>query len=299
VSILKLIKTGLCLPVKPLAKAFGRVLGVSGYVWALDWREPMMLALREFGSAAVTVLYDAINVAQTSEQLDLLVRTMWGGFCAGEITEADTEFLQSCIQRRRPLASNTQRTASGRSVGQLAGRIGRRLIPRQRPRSPNRKASRDRRRTLGSSAVMPPNLRSYYTEGQRAVLAIIAGEIKHHGICELPLDKIAALAGVCRTTVQTTLHEARRLFHIIVTERPQPGGKSLTNVVEIISREWMTWIRRGPAAHRPVGSNSVRMVSPTKSTDKQKEGCARVEASRGAVRRVLLGKPPPLPLCKA
>ena len=83
-----------------------------------------------------------------------------------------------------------------------------RFAPRQRPRSPDRQASRDRRRRLGGSSALPDTLRHYYTEGQRAVLCIIAGEIKHRGVCDLPIDKIATLAGVCRTTVQTTLHEA-------------------------------------------------------------------------------------------
>ena len=83
-----------------------------------------------------------------------------------------------------------------------------RFAPRQRPRSPDRQASRDRRRRLGGSSALPDTLRHYYTEGQRAVLCIIAGEIKHRGVCALPIDKIATLAGVCRTTVQTTLHEA-------------------------------------------------------------------------------------------
>jgi hypothetical protein len=74
-------------------------------------------------------------------------------------------------------------------------------------------------------------------EGQRAVLCIVAGEIKHRGLCDLPIDKIAALAGVCRTAVQTTIHEARRLGHIKITERPIPGRKHLPNVVEIASAE--------------------------------------------------------------
>jgi hypothetical protein len=140
---------------------------------------------------------------------------------------------------------------------------------------------------LGGSAVLPPQLRCAYTEGQRSVLTIIAGEVKHHGICDLPIDKIAALAGVCRTTVQTTLHEARRLFHIQVTERPQWGRKSLTNVVRVISDEWLIWIKRGPVAHRPsgIGSNSVKMVSTTKNVGK--EGCCseRAERPQEAVRR--------------
>lgn len=67
------------------------------------------------------------------------------------------------------------------------------------------------------------------------MLCIVAGEVKHHGTCELPIGKIGALAGVGRTTVQTTLHEARRLGHIKIIERPIRGQKSLTSIVEIVS----------------------------------------------------------------
>src|SRR5262249_14702880 len=104
----------------------------------------------------------------------------------------------------------------------------------------------------------------------------------HHGMCDLPIDKIAALAGVCRTTVQTTLHEARRLSHIKITERPRPGRKSLTNVVEITSPEWLAWIKRGPTAHRPttIGSNSVKTASPTKITAQGRKGLGEEEQAR-------------------
>jgi hypothetical protein len=71
--------------------------------------------------------------------------------------------------------------------------------------------------------------------------------------------------------VQTTLHEARRLGHIKITERPQPGRKNLPNLVEIISPEWRTWIRRGPSAARRIGSNFAKMVNPTKNTDLRKK----------------------------
>ena len=157
-----------------------------------------------------------------------------------------------------------------------------RVVPRQRPRSPDRQASRDRRRRLGGSSALPDTLRHHYTEGQRAVLCIIAGEVKHHGICDLPIDRIAALAGVCRTLVQTTLHEARRLGHLKVTERPMRGRKSLTNLVAIVSPEWRTWIKRGPSAHRPIGSKSVNLVSTTKSKDSFIERAGQVEKSKGA-----------------
>jgi len=178
-----------------------------------------MTALRDLASIAAARTYDEINFATTSDQLDHIARNMWGAHCAGEISEPDADFLQSAIDRRRPASKYTPRTAPELAIGRLIRRLGTRFTPRQHPRSPDRKASRDRRRTLGGSAHLPPNLRQHYTEGQRAVLAVVAGEIKHHGVCDLPIDKVAALAGVCRTTVQTTLHEARRLFHVKITER--------------------------------------------------------------------------------
>jgi hypothetical protein len=114
-------------------------------------------------------------------------------------------------------------------------------------------------------------MRHHYTEGQRAVLCIVAGEIKRQGVCDFPIDKIAALAGVCRTTVQTALHEARLLGHVTIEERPVPGRKSLPNVVRISSREWLVWIKRGPSAARAIGSKPVNLVNTTKTVDLRKK----------------------------
>ena len=44
---------------------------------------------------------------------------------------------------------------------------------------------------LGGSSALPDTLRHHYTEGERAVLFIVAGEVKRHGICDLPIDEIA------------------------------------------------------------------------------------------------------------
>ncbi len=128
---------------------------------------------------------------------------------------------------------------------------------------------------LGGSSALPDNLRHHYTEGQRSVLCIVAGEVKRHGICDLPVDKIAALAGVCRTTVQTTMHEARRLGHITIRERPQPGRKSLTNIVLISLPKWQAWLRRAPSPGRSIGPNSLKMVSTTKNTEVSKKGATK------------------------
>ena len=227
-----------------------------------------MIALRTLSSAAAVTIYDSINAAGAPDQLDHLARLMWQGYGGGAISEDDATFLSSCIERRRP-SGRTSATghlkAAGNVMGRTAARLGSRFTPRQRPRCPNRKASRDRRRTLGGSSALPDNLRPDYTEGQRAVLCIVAGEVKRHGVCELPVDKIGALAGVCRTTVQTTLHLAKALAHIKITERPRPGHKHLTNVVQVIAVEWVAWIKRAPSAASHIGSNPVKMVSTTKN----------------------------------
>ncbi len=225
-----------------------------------------MNALRALSPTAA-VFYDNINAALSPDQLDNLDRAVWHHYGKGELTDDEASFLHEAIDKRRPRGPRTVPAVTMKAIGNLQARIGSRFTPRQRPRSPDRQASRDRRRRLGGSSALPDTLRHHYTEGQRAVLCIIAGEVKHHGVCDLPIDKIAALAGVCRTTVQTTLHEARRLGHLRITERPVLGRKNRTNLVEIVSPEWRKWIKRGPTAHRPIGSKFVNLASPTKNTD--------------------------------
>jgi hypothetical protein len=222
-----------------------------------------MSALRNFATSAADGVHAAIIAATTSGQLDQAVRSLWRDYADGLIAEEDAAFLQSCVDRQRPAAGR----ASARPINKILG-CASRFTPRQRPRRRDREASRDRRRMLGGSSSLPPQLRQHYTEGQRAVLAIIAGEIKQRRFCDLLIDKIAALAGVCRTTVQTTLHEARRLSHLKITERPQRGRKSLTNILHVISAEWLTWIKRGPSGHRPIGSSPPNLVNTAKNRKK-------------------------------
>lgn len=225
-----------------------------------------LVAQQTLGAVARTI-YEAINLCSNPDQLEETGRRLWEAWGVSQISDDEGSYLQSLIERRRPLRHTA---LSAKPAGRFAARLSSRFTPRQRQRSPNRKASRDRRRMLGGSSALPDNLRHHYTEGQRSVLCVVAGEVKRCGVCDFPIDKIAALAGVCRTTVQTTLHEARRLGHIKITERPQPGRKNLSNLIEIISPEWRTWIRRGPSVARRIGSNSVKLVNPTKNTDLRK-----------------------------
>lgn len=223
-------------------------------------------------------IFQEIGACADPRQLDAIGSRLWGFLADGHLTDGEATWLSSEIEHCRPLRRGLNPINVARPVRSVS-----RYLPRQRPRSPDRKASRDRRRMLGGSSAMPDTMRADYTEGQRAVLCVIAGEVKRQNICDMPIDKIAALAGVCRTSVQTALHEARRLGHIKITERPQRGRKSLTNIVEIIAEEWLAWIKRAPSEARLIGSNSIygsNLVSPTKNKEKKEEGkkgCRREE----------------------
>ncbi|HBF32015.1 hypothetical protein [Rhizobium sp.] len=140
-----------------------------------------------------------------------------------------------------------------------------RLVSRKWQRSPDRAASVARKRKLGGSSGIPDTIRHHYTEGERAVLTVISGEVKRRGLCDLALDRIAAVAGVSRTTAQNAIREARALGHLSVEGRPRKGQKNLTNLVRIVSAEWMNWLMRGPSLSRQIGFKDFH---PTKTQDK-------------------------------
>ncbi len=204
------------------------------------------------GLASFDEIVSAIGRSPSKPALEEVSRQVARAYAAGGISENQAQSAWDQIEARRaalhsPIAGGSFRKTSGVNVS--------RYLPRKRPRSPDRAASRERRRTLGGSGFLPPGVREKYTEGERAVLTIVAHEVKRHGICDLPVDKIAALAGCGRTTVQNALHEARRLGHVTILERPRPGQKNLPNVVRIVAKEWLTWIKRGPSPLKAIGSN--------------------------------------------
>lgn len=217
--------------------------------------------------AVARKLLNIINNCTADEQLDETAGLLWSSYGNGQLDDLGASYLCACIEARRapraPVAVSMP--------AKLRARISTRFPARRYQASPNRQASRERRRLLGGSGALPSNLRHHYTEGQRSVLCVIAGEVKRQGACDLPIDQIGALAGVCRTTVQDTIRLARRLCHLRVTERPQHSRKHLTNVVEIAIAEWRAWLKRAPSAAREVGFKTTKILCTTKSIDRKKK----------------------------
>ena len=217
-------------------------------------------AYRNLGPAA-RAIHDLIS--QSSGELSGVARQIWRALADGIITDGEAHYLSVLIERRRAHARDRtidQRSFNDRPYDPRAIRFP----ARRRQKSPDRSSSVARRRMLAASGNLPDTLRRHFTTGQLAVLCVVAGEVKRCGLCDQPLDEIAALAGVCRATAQSAMHQAREWGLIRVKERRRRGRKSLTNVITIISPEWTDWIRRAPSAARRIGSN---FAGPTKITD--------------------------------
>src|SRR5271166_2783400 len=163
------------------------------------------------------------------------------------------------------------------------------------PRSPDRQASLERRRRQAMSGVVPARIAAAFTLAELSVLTVIARQCQRTGVCVLHIDAIAALAGCCRTVVKNALRQARLLGLILVKERRIPGLPSLTNVVRIVSKDWIGWLKLG-------GRVGVRMATPTvirrRFVDANRE---QAETLRRAIRACLENETPETrnPPCEA
>jgi transposase len=177
----------------------------------------------------------AIDRALSRAQLDDLAQLLWRALAAGEIDEAEAERIGARIHSRQ--------TGARRDPQRLRVRGSTRTGP---TRSPDRQARLERRRRLAASGPMPPALAAKFTTGQMAVLRVVADEVRERGSCDRCIDELARRAGVSRSTARNAIREARQLGLLAVQERRRPGDRSLTNIITMVSREWQTWLTRGP-----------------------------------------------------
>ena len=122
------------------------------------------------------------------------------------------------------------------------------------------------------SGIVPAKIAASFTMAELAVLTVVARQCQRTGVCTLPIDAIAALAGCCRTVVKNALRQARLLGLLLVKERRTPGLPSLTNVVRIVSKDWIGWLKLG-------GGVGVRSATPTGSQSSIQGGKRKFRAS--------------------
>ena len=237
----------------------------------------------------------AISGATTLAQMDALSRQVWQAHASGAVGDDEAQGLAEALHARR----NAIREAV-KPVGIPLGRVTL-FPPRRLQRAPERSVAIERRRRLACSGPMPPALASRFSVGQLAVLRIVGDEIARHGACGLPIDAIAARAGVCRRLAQAAIRLAEGDGLLTIQERRHQGRKSDPNVVRIISREWLQWLRRGGRSAAPALLSSIgcKTMHPTDKGDPQrwvvdaepKKGCrgAAVDFGRSDPVRILAG----------
>jgi Bacterial regulatory proteins, gntR family len=184
-------------------------------------------------------------------ELAKVASLLWRAYAAGQVSEAEAQALSDLIEARRALPAPQK--PPQRRVG-------------SRPRSP---ASMERRRRWAASGALPPALAARFTLAETAVLAVIAAEVLRHSRCTLTVGHLAALAGVSETTVRNALREARGLGLLSIEERRLTGWRNAPNVVRIVSREWLAWLRLRASKEGAGGrEGGCKLVHPTPTQEK-------------------------------
>ena len=174
-------------------------------------------------------LMAAIAAASTIDSVNAVARCIWQENGQGRLADDAAQALAESAQARK---------------GELRERMERGAPrPRPLPRRRDHGERIERRRRQAASGAVPSWIAAKFTGGEVAALTVIVRTVQKAGCCALPINAIAALAGVCRSIVQTATREARRLGLLRVTERRIPGRKSLTNLIEVVSPDWSIWLR--------------------------------------------------------
>ena len=191
----------------------------------------------------------AAAAARNTAAVDEIARLTWRAHAEGQLHDAEAEAISEALQGRRAAFATRRTVSPPRPALGLPW-------PVKRPRSPDHQASLERRRRQAMSGVVPAKIAASFTMAELAVLTVIARQCQRTGVCTLHIDAIAALAGCSRTTVKNALRQARLRGLILVKERRIPGLPSLTNVVTIISKEWIGWLKLGGGVKRVTTTDS-------------------------------------------
>ena len=186
----------------------------------------------------------ALAGARTLAHMDEIALDLWKAYGAEKLSDTEAENLAARIEdRRREIRPKDRTAVRAPAVPRIAASF---FPPKRRyPVSPDKRASQERRRRLAASGPMPPALACHFTTGQLAVLRIVADEVREKGSCTLPIAVIAVRAGVCVTLARDAIRAAALDGLVVIEERRQHRAPNLPNLVRVISREWLNWIKRG------------------------------------------------------
>jgi len=229
----------------------------------------------------------AIGGTKSLATLDGFARTVWRSWGVREITDEQAQALAEAIEARkrevRGIDTVAQRAPHVTALAKGRERSSHFPPKRKAVRSPNRRASIERRRLLAASSPMPPRLSSQFTTGELAVLRLVADEVRTKRHCSLTLGELSARAGVGITTARNAIREAAGLGYLTIEERRRDKLPNLSNVVRVVSHEWLVWIARGRKSLN-AGRGSATPLSP------QGGGSKKMESTDKGSKRTYFGE---------
>lgn len=164
---------------------------------------------------------------------------------AGRLTDDQAQGLDDFIQAR--LTAPAVAVAAPRAARPSPGRPPRVKDP----------ARLERRGRWSASSWMPAHIAGLFTLAERALLNVVAYEVKASGSCCVCYETLGRRAGVSKATVKRAMRLAETLNLIAVERRPVRPFRHAPNVVTIVSREWLAWLRIG-------GAQGVQWRTPMK-----------------------------------
>jgi hypothetical protein len=212
-----------------------------------------------------------ISRAQFSE-VNALAHTLWKAHAVGHLDDIQAQQLAEQLEARRP-------KGEGRATSFASP-----TVRPKRQRSPDKQASIERRRRLARASPVPPELVDQFTQGEHAVITVVAGEIARAGACTWCLARIAAIAGVCPTLVRNAMRKARNVGLLFSIERRRRGQKSLTNVVRVLRRSWGAWLQRIGCRKTRSTANVDSKIRTTGAVESYREGVGGVGFARSVPR---------------
>lgn len=202
-------------------------------------------------------------------ELPAVSAAMWKAFAAGHVSEDEAEALSALIEAKKAVPVPAK--AAPRRIG-------------SRPRTD---VSLERRRRWAASGRLPPAIALQFTQGEVAVLAVVAVEVAKHGRCALAQGHLAAVAGVSVSTVKRAMRVARDLGLVEIEVRRVSAFRNDTNLVSVLSREWLAWMRltrQGGGGQLGAGTNTHAYRAVNSVDRGHQKGCRNpvTSASRGA-----------------
>ena len=205
------------------------------------------------GNPVAERLYTDLSQALRTRIPDLL-NQVWQGHLAGQITYEQAEHLVETFQQPALSTYVEKAPQKRRRFLDVSRRSHKHRSPEQRARS------RARRRRLARNwrGYLSYAISKDLTDGELATLSIIAASHRIKRRCDLFIDAIAAKAGVERTTVQRALRRAQALGLINVQERRLGGARNDSNIITIISTEWLDYLAKKPSGGVDSKENAPR-----------------------------------------